>query len=328
MRQTGPVVSPSEPEISVVVATRNRAERLRRLLSSLREQTFPAENFEVLVIDDGSDDATGSVLANAQSHDGVALRGVRNERPRGPGASRNTGWRQARGRLIAFIDDDCEAAADWLHAGWEAWRERPDVFVQGMTSPNAGEEGELGPFAYTIRVERLGPHYETCNIFYPRTMLDDLGGFDDQAFPGGGEDCDLGWRAIEAGASPVFAPAARAEHAVHTLGPLGQLRRAGHWTGTMLVFARHPGLRDAYLHNRVFWQVRHQMLVRLLLAALLPRRLWTLRFLLAAPYFIHARQRAHYERTSVLLTPYYLVHDLVEMFAVVRGALRYRTVVI
>jgi hypothetical protein len=87
-------------------------------------------------------------------------------------------------------------------------------------------------------------------------------------------------------------------------------------------------MRSAYLHRGVFWQVRHQMLVRLMIAAILPKRWNAVRFWLAAPYVIHARQRAMAEKTTLLILPYYLVHDVVEFAAVARGAYRFRTLVL
>ncbi len=317
------------PEASIVVVTRDRAARLESLLQSLAAQAAGLETFEVIVVDDASSDETHAVLDREIACGRMNLAALRNERPIGPGGSRNLGWQRAKAPTIAFIDDDCVASPGWLAAGLAACSGRPGSFVQGRTEPIPAEMELQGPFSYTIEVYGPGPYYETCNIFYPRQLLEQLGGFDSAAFPGPrGEDCDLAWRAIEAGAEPAFAADARVFHAVHRLGPVGKLRRAASWTEAMLMFARHPGLRSAALHNGVFWEVRHQGLLRLLIAALLPRRLAALRIWLAAPYFRHALDRVRAEQTRVLVLPYYLVHDAIEMGAVVRGAIRYRTLVI
>ncbi|MEA2495152.1 MAG: hypothetical protein QOJ29_3063, partial [Thermoleophilaceae bacterium] len=94
------------PRASVVVATRDRADSLAALLSALAEQTLPREDFEVIVIDDGSTDHTARVLAEAEARGTLQLRIARDE-GRGPGAARNRGWREARGEIVAFTDDDC-----------------------------------------------------------------------------------------------------------------------------------------------------------------------------------------------------------------------------
>ena len=324
-------MSTSEPAATVVVATRNRSERLRALIESLRAQTLAPDGFEVLIVDDGSNDGTAELLAREERRAGLSLRSIRRERAGGPGAARNEGWRQARASIVAFIDDDCVASPGWLEAGLEAARANPGAIVQGRTEPDPLEEATAGPFSYTIRVPRLGPHYETCNIFYPLDLLEQMQGFDTDAFPGGGEDSDLAWRAIEAGATSVFAEQAHVFHAVHRLGPIRHLKRAWHWTDTMLVFARHPGLREAHLFRGAFWKVEHYGLARVLLLPLIPRRLRLLRRWFAWRWLAELALRANHEAGALrtpLLVPYMILHDLVEFAAVLRGAIRYRTLVL
>src|SRR3954451_19061576 len=105
-------------EISVVVATHNRATRLRALLDALASQTLPAEKFEVVVVDDGSRDDTPAVLARAAAAIDGGPRTVVLTQPvaGGPAAARNRGWRAASAPLVAFTDDDCRPTATWLEA--------------------------------------------------------------------------------------------------------------------------------------------------------------------------------------------------------------------
>jgi glycosyltransferase involved in cell wall biosynthesis len=330
-----PAVSVRTPDLSVVVATRNRAQRLRALLRSLSAQTIEPAAFEAIVVDDASLDETASVLADACATSPFGVRAIRRSQVGGPGRARNDGWREARGGIVAFIDDDCIATPGWLEAGLASYREDPGVFVQGRTTPIPEEQPRLGLFSYTITVEHLGPHFETCNIFYPRDLLERHGGFDTEAFPRGGEDCDLAWRVIESGVRPRFAPEATVYHAVHELGPIGQLRRAAHWSDTMLVFARHPGMREAFLqpdrwlNKEMFWQPQHRFLAFAMAGLLLPGRLRWLRATIMLPYFRNLiRHRLPDMGVSPWLAPYVFLLDLVEMGAVIRGALRFRTLVI
>jgi glycosyltransferase involved in cell wall biosynthesis len=321
-------VETGQPAVSVVVATRNRRGRLRALLESLRAQSLPAGSFETIVVDDASDDGTKEMLRAEKARPGLALRPIERSSQGGPGRARNEGWRAANAPLVAFIDDDCVATPAWLEAALTAAAANPGGIVQGRTDPEPAEEAAASPFSYTIDVRQLGPHYETCNILYPRTLLERLGGFDAEAFPGGGEDCDLAWRAIEFGAETVFAPEARVFHAVHELGPIGHLRRAWHWTDTMLVFARHAGLREAHLMRGRFWKMEHYALARVLLSPLVPRRLRLLRRWFVWRWLAemgHRGRRAAGPVTGILLIPYLIVHDLIEIIAVLRGAIRYRT---
>lgn len=311
------------PEAAVVFATHNRASRLEALLNSLAAQDFPGE-FEVVVVDDGSSDRTPEVLAAEAKRGRLALTALRHEAPRGPAAARNAGWRAARAPLVAFTDDDCAASPGWLAAGVRALRESPGFFVQGRTDPAPQELGAEGPFSRTLRVHEAGPYFQTCNVFYPRALLARLGGFDDETFTvPGGEDADLAWRAIEAGSEAVFAPTAQVFHAVSRLGPVGKLRVAWRWSETMRIFARHPGLRGELTYG-VFWKGSHYLLFRALVALVLPRRAAPLKVWLARPYLLHLLDRGRHEGGGPALAPYYLVHDLVEMAAAARGAVRYR----
>jgi GT2 family glycosyltransferase len=170
-------------------------------------------------------------------------------------------------------------------------------------------------------------------MFYPRSLLERLGGFDAAAYTmPGGEDTDLAWRAIEIGTPARFADGAVVFHAVNQLGPLGKLRFALHWGETMQVFKRHPELRQEVFVHRLFWKYSHYLLVRALVGLALPRSLWSIRLRLLWRYAQHVFQRGRaeerYEGNSALLAPYYVLYDLVELAAVVRAALRYRMLVL
>jgi GT2 family glycosyltransferase len=318
-----------EPSLSVVVATSNRADRLADLLASLRAQTLPVEEFEVIVVNDGSRDGTRDLLAHESEPGGLRLRVVERPRPGGPAAARNDGWPVARGPVVAFTDDDCVADRDWLRAGLEACDEHPAALVQGRTQPIPEEVDRVGAFSRTLEIDRLGPYFQCCNMFYPRTVLERLGGFDARAYPRSGEDADLAWRALTLGTPAVFASDARVFHAVNQLGPLGKLRVAARWSDSMGVYARFPALRANVFTHKIFWKHSHYLLVRALLALPLPRRLRPIGLLLAWPYLSHVMERIRQESAgNPLLVPYYVLHDLVELLAVARGAVRYRTLLL
>jgi GT2 family glycosyltransferase len=320
-------VNPTVPQVSVVMATHDRPRRLAMALAALAAQTLPRERFEVIVVDDGSGPETGELLREHVAEGSLDLRVIRREQPSGPGGARNGGWPEARAPIVAFIDDDCVADPDWLAAGLRACGENPGAVVQGRVDPNPSEMWQYGPFSHTVGVYGPTPWFETCNIFYPRELIERLGGFDEDTFRGhGGEDTDLGWRAIAAGAATDFSPEARAFHAVERIGPVRMLRFAAHWHRTMLVFARHPEIRD-HLPHRIFWKWTHYALLRWLVARVLPRRYGVVKQFLGRPYTLYLltdRSR----RAGPLLAPYVLALDLLELIAVVRGAVRYRTPVV
>ena len=177
------------PELSVIVCTYNQAGYLRKALTSLSGQTLPPNSFEVLVIDNGSSDDTREV-AEAFRHI-KHLRFIRDP-VLGLSHARNTGWRAARGRLVAYMDDDAVASPHWAErilrrfhdfsprpgsvGGkvtpiWEAKRpqwltrelERHLSLVDWMDAP--------------MRLEDGGLYLAGTNVSYRRDLLEQSGGF-------------------------------------------------------------------------------------------------------------------------------------------------------
>jgi glycosyltransferase involved in cell wall biosynthesis len=310
--------------VSVVVATHNRAARLQNLISGLRSQSLPPA--EVVIVDDGSTDRTLEVLANEENRGGLPLRVIRLGRSRGPASARDAGWRAARGELIAFTDDDCVPASGWLEAGQRASAGGRDIFVQGRTEPDPRTLDQIGPFSRTLTVTSLDASFPTCNMFFPRRLLEQIGGFDIETFgrAPGGEDCDLAWRAIDAGWQPLFADDAVVHHAIDRLGAIGTLKVAARWTTPMAAYARHDELRRVAFTHRIFWKRIHYLFVRAIVGFLLPTRWGLVRNWLMYPYLQDVWARGRLEGGGPLLAPYFILHDAIEVAAVARAAVRTR----
>lgn len=314
-----------EPLVSVVVSTYNRPERLARLLASLRDQGLSEDAFEVIVVDNGSREATRAVIEHEAARPGLALRRIAHPVTLGPAGGRNSGWRAARAPLVAFTDDDCRADGGWLAAGLRAQAEHPGAVIQGATRPDPLELVNDGPLSRTVLVDSLGPQYEACNIFYPRETLESLGGFDERfGIVPAGEDTDLAWRAIERGARTVFAEDAVVFHAVERLGVRGMLRVAGRWGEGVRIFRDHPPTRSM-LYRNLFWNVWHYLLWRSVLGLIAPR---PLRTLVLARHLLELRRRARRAGAGAWLIPFLLAYDAVECWSIARGAIRHRTLVL
>ena len=258
------------PAVSVVVPTHNRLPLLTRLLDALEAQR--GIDFEIVVVDDCSADGTWEFLGRrceaATANGGGAVTGsaVRLHRLRtpvnsGPATARNIGWRQARGDLVAFIDDDCVPGPGWLEA--LAGTAADADIVQGPTLPLPEQAAGRGPFAVFVWIDRDYGRYETCNIAYRRDLLEQLDGFDESfgtvgGAPVWGEDVDLGWRAREAGARFAFVPAALAHCEVHRSDYRAYLRQIRRHGGLVRNVARHPGLRRHYPAG-MFMQASHPL---------------------------------------------------------------------
>lgn len=325
MTATQPHPSSSSPLVSVVVSTYDRPRRLAGLLESLRCQTLERRCFEVIVVDDGSRPQTAAVLGAELGRGELQLVCDRLPVTLGPAGGRNRGWRLARAALVAFTDDDCTASPPWLAALLACSAEHPGAAIQGATRPDPRELHRLGLLWHTVRIEAPGPQYETCNIAYPRVVLEALGGFDESfGRRDAGEDTDLAWRAIESGCQIVFAPDAVIHHGVEHLGVLGSLRMAARWGPAVRVLREHPQTRSI-LYRGLFWNVWHYLIWRSAVALAAPA--W-LRALVLARHAGQLRARAAERGAGASAVPFLLVHDAVECAAVARGAVRHRVWVV
>ena len=308
--------------ISVVVPSSDRPLRLRWLLNALEEQTLPREQWEVVV----AHDCDYGDLVSAHP---VGAREVR-VTERGPSAKRNAGWRAASAPLIACTDDDCRPAPEWLATALAAAERAPGAIVQGATRPDPDEALLLlAPHPRTIRVEPPTAWGETCNIVYPREVLEALGGFDEERVPlVYGEDVDLAWRARELGVPWHAAPAAVVFHTVGTMSLWQRVTFGWRWRQIPAVVQRHPGLRREGALG-VFWKARPGwFLLGLAGAAAAPRR-GPLALLLAAPWARAAMpmygRGARGRVRAVAELPGQAAIDAVEVAALAVGSVKART---
>jgi len=312
------------PDVSVVVPTVGRETRLAFLLEALQRQTLAGARYEVVVVRGREPSEPAGEIE--------ALGAKVIESPRaGPAALRNRGISVARGGLIVFTDDDCRPAPDWLERLVEAAeREGGSFLLQGRTEPDPDEIRRLHGLARSQSI--IGPSgwYETCNMAYPRELLERLGGFDER-FDGGGEDADLGLRAIAAGARAVYVDSARVWHAVHSRHVWQAVRDQGRWGTIPLVIASHAEQRRA-LEARLFWRAGHPRVLLALAGLVAYRRAGPLALAAAAPYV-----RYHllaYDRTprgfarAAFDLPGRMLVDLAGVAATARAAVRHRAAVI
>jgi glycosyltransferase involved in cell wall biosynthesis len=130
--QTAALPDKSQPELSVVV-TPGRAELLRGCLESLARQSAPRGGFEVLVVCNGPDDATGEAVRTFEGRLNVRYMV---EPLRGRSHARNAGWLAARGRYVTFLDDDAHACPDWVELILAAIRTpQPPPIFDGPCAP-------------------------------------------------------------------------------------------------------------------------------------------------------------------------------------------------
>jgi GT2 family glycosyltransferase len=241
-----------EPRATVVVATRNRAHLLPRLVAALEAQVAPP--FEVVIVDDASTDDTSSVLAVLARSSPLALRVERQAERGGQSAGRDRGWRTARGELVLFTDDDCVPRPGWV-ASMVGALDEVDL-VQGRTIPAPDQAANDGPFSRTLEVTEANGTYATCNMGYRRTWLDKVDGFDVRYRHLAGEDTDLALRCRELGATFAFASEAVVEHDVRPSSFVAALKGTWRWQTLPTTLRRHPDLAAAF-HGPHVWREAH-----------------------------------------------------------------------
>jgi GT2 family glycosyltransferase len=317
------------PEISVVVPSHDRPLRLRWLLNALEEQTLERARFEVVVAHDSSGPETEELLTTHPLARAGVLRHLSFAPGRGSAAKlRNAGWRAARAPVIAFTDDDCRPPADWVENALAAARVDPAAIVQGMTMPDPDEERLLSASWYHWqRIVPPKPWAQTCNIVYPRELLERVGGFVEDPPLEAGEDTDLAMRARAAGAPYVGDRSVLTYHAVEPRYLPQMVRGMWRWRDLPLLLKRHPELRREF-PLWLFWKRTHVWLPLAVLGAIRERRnpLWAL---LCIPWVLHSMPQHGTDprgrMRGLAELPGRFAIDSAEMLALARGSIKHRT---
>ena len=203
----------SEPVVSVVVPTRNRARYLEVTLASLAEQDLD-EPYEVVVVDEASSDGTRDVAERATA------RYVRDDPPRGPNGARNAGIEAARADLVALVDDDVRAPTGWLRAVVEGARRHPEADAYGgpirarLEGPAPRGCGREDAPITTLDLggeDREVDLVWSANMALRRRALERAGPFD-ESFPTGGDEEEWLRRLAAAGGRVVYLASAALDH--------------------------------------------------------------------------------------------------------------------
>ncbi len=280
----------------------------------------------MIVVDDGSTDATAALAAAAPAERARRLAGAR--RPR---AGRNAGVAAATGSLLAFTDADCVPEPDWLERGVGAL-ESADL-VQGPVRPDP--RAVRMPFDRTVWVDGEVALYETANLFCRRSLFDRLGGFEDWLGTGVigkplAEDVWFGWRARRLEARIAFEQGALVHHAVFPRRPGEYVAERARRVYFPAIVAKIPELRGELLFAGLFLDRRTAALDLAALGALgAVATRSAVPLALAAPYLaMLARHSRRWGRRAPLSATVELGADLIGGGALLLGSLRSRTPVL
>jgi glycosyltransferase involved in cell wall biosynthesis len=187
-------------DVSVVIPAYQAEATIAHCLDGVRSQRYPSDRCEIIVVDDGSRDATGSI---ARRYAGVRVITRKNG---GAAAARNCGWREATGTWIAFLDSDCVPSRGWLSALLEVVttpdEAGPALGAAGKTLglDSGSEAARFADLIGSLDAERYlshprWPFAPSCNLMYRRDALVACDGFDERFVTY--EACDLHTRLRE-----------------------------------------------------------------------------------------------------------------------------------
>ena len=230
---------------SIIVPTYGRPESLAELMASLACLEYPLSQFEVIVVDDGGKVPVQGVISDFKGRLNTLLLRQPNS---GPGAARNRGAQEAKGRFLVFTDDDCRPERFWLRALSDALSGSERV-VCGGKAVN-GLPGNIYSEATQLLADYLLKHYSPADIyggFFPsnnlalsKTAFWEAGGFDPTLRFG--EDRDFCCRCASLGYSFVLAHHAIVRHA-HALTLRSFLRLHYCYGGGTFHFRRGCGAK-------------------------------------------------------------------------------------
>ncbi|MBI3782639.1 MAG: glycosyltransferase [Deltaproteobacteria bacterium] len=270
------MVARKEPRLAVIVATRDRERQLAHMLPTLGAAAAAlGEPVEIIVVDNGSSDATSQVL-----HDWIAVdsnrRYLRVEE-RGKARALNRALAATAADLVAFTDDDVELPPTWLVELVGFFDQHPEFgaatgrvqMPPSVTDPALRKRatlfGTLPLFDKGLQVCDTH-HLYGCNMALRRSTIRRVGGFDERLGPGASglhEDGELGRRICEAGLRIGYAPRVLVFHTVEADRLTPEFFRAHHQRDARSRFAMDP-------NGRWMEPLRH------LLGAALVWSIWTL----------------------------------------------------
>lgn len=217
-------------KISVVICTRNRAKLLKKCLNSLCRLTLPKNQYEIIVVNNGSTDDTVELVQSFQDKADIYLL---EEKIPGLSRSRNLGWKYSKSPFIGFIDDDAWAETNWLENALECF-EKIEPEISALTGEIELEWESAKPKWINTELKRslsglyLGDtpkfinnqHYIVgTNCFFSRKILNELNGFSETLGRTGktllsGEEIELQKRMELSGKQVYYHPKVKVHHFV------------------------------------------------------------------------------------------------------------------
>ncbi|MDB5933844.1 MAG: hypothetical protein JWQ01_1188 [Massilia sp.] len=247
---TGNAADAGTIAVSVVVPTGGRLDLLDRSLDALTRQDYPADAYEIIIVDDEPSRNTLQLVAGwrARTLDrGARLVYVANDGAHGPAAARNLGWRTARAPIIAFTNDDTVPSPGWLTNALATLDADTDVLCGRIETAAQRLMSDDEPVDAAAEVD-------AANCFCRRAVLEALDGFDERFRDGWRQDSDLHFRLLEMKARIARAPQALVVHPVRPAPWGASLFQLHKISFDALLYKKHPELYRKKIRRLPCWE--------------------------------------------------------------------------
>ena len=329
-------------KVSVVIPTYNRKESLKKTLESLFEQTYPKHKYEIIVCDDyKSTDGTEKMLTGLMRNPPCELKYFKiKSEYKGPAAARNVGIENARGEIIGFTDDDCIVSPNWIENTIPFFDDETIYGVQGATLLPRSDSNSIISKFYRIRISReatkSGPKqsYATCNVFYRKKALLEIGGFDPR-FTMAREDMDVAWGLLDKGYKILFSENSMVYHEIRSIPFLKYLKSLKQLESLALFVKKHPLYRQKLFLR--FVAVKTNIYPIFILLAIFSylgsyRTFFNLSMVTAIIIYLLTRvitdSNVKMYPLRILAFIRYLLIDFISLYYTVKGVIRYKCFVL
>ncbi len=252
---------PTDMRISVIIPAFNGAETIEDCLRAIFAADYPADDREVIVVDDGSTDATPTILERLRG-EGIALTVIRQEN-RGAAGARDRGIKAASGEAVFIISQDTFAEPDWFATVVREFVADPALgIVQGRIELT---EPIRFPFYHAVELKQFVWNFPTAAIAFRAVALDKAGRFFDDQLSECGDDTDIAWRIIGQGYGFRWIDRLTARHGVYPKSFWYPIRRTFPRAERLpLLVKRHPRIRQ-HLRGGFLWSTPRKLAEILLL---------------------------------------------------------------
>ncbi|MBN1521042.1 MAG: glycosyltransferase [Candidatus Aureabacteria bacterium] len=278
------------PKVSVIIPVYNGEKTIKECLDSIF--LCSSKDFEVIVIDDGSQDKTGKIAEN------YPCRLIRLEENRGRSCARNKGIEASRSRYLLFTDADCIVDRNWPSVASKEFqrllKKDPQIAaMEGRILPLKGFINKCDAYAgygYNQNLrEAYHEHFCTANLIADREKIMQVGGFDEKLQTH--EDQDLGFRLMEAGFRLYYMPNFSVVH--------------NHSRMTLRDFVRHHYDWGKTLGN--YFDIRYEKFRKTPLSSLMKKRFFYLLLMPVVSFFITLKITIHnftYDPSVIIVFPF------------------------